>query len=97
MQRLNGVFSLSSWKSLQKRRLLKILKGLRPYYEKHHGVEILDEALEAAVKMSVRYINDRFFRIKPLTLLMKQRRKYSWRDIVRLRKQKHWKERSTIF
>ena len=28
---------------------VKILRGLRPYYEKHHGVEILDEALEAAV------------------------------------------------
>ena len=39
---------------------LDILKGLRPYYERHHGVEITDEALEAAVKMSVRYINDRF-------------------------------------
>ena len=37
---------------------IEILKGLRPYYEKHHGVEIQDEALEAAVKMSVRYIND---------------------------------------
>ena len=32
---------------------LDILKGLRPYYERHHGVEITDEALEAAVKMSV--------------------------------------------
>ena len=38
----------------------EILKGLRPYYERHHKVEISDEALEAAVKMSVRYINDRF-------------------------------------
>ena len=38
----------------------EILKGLRPYYERHLRVEILDEALEAAVKMSVRYINDRF-------------------------------------
>ena len=37
----------------------EILKGLRPYYERHHKVEISDEALEAAVKMSVRYISDR--------------------------------------
>ena len=37
---------------------LEILKGLRPLYEKHHGVTISDEALEAAVKLSVRYIND---------------------------------------
>ena len=29
---------------------VEILKGLRPYYEKHHGVKIEDEALEAAVK-----------------------------------------------
>ena len=36
---------------------LEILKGLRPYYEQHHGVAIEDSALEAAVKMSVRYIN----------------------------------------
>lgn len=39
---------------------MEILRGLRPYYEKHHGVEITDEALDAAVKMSQRYINDRF-------------------------------------
>ena len=39
---------------------IEILKGLRPYYEKHHNVRIEDEALEAAVKMSVRYVNDRF-------------------------------------
>ena len=31
---------------------MEILRGLRPYYEKHHGVEITDEALDAAVKMS---------------------------------------------
>lgn len=76
---------------------VEILKGLRPYYEKHHGVEILDEALEAAVKCPFVISMTGFFRIKPLTLLMRQRRKYNWRDIVRLRKQKHWKERSTIF
>ena len=48
---------------------LDILKGLRPYYERHHGVEITDEALEAAVKMSVRYINDRFLPDKAIDLL----------------------------
>ena len=47
----------------------EILKGLRPYYEKHHRVEILDEALEAAVKMSVRYINDRFLPDKAIDLI----------------------------
>lgn len=47
----------------------EILKGLRPYYERHHKVEVLDEALEAAVKMSVRYINDRFLPDKAIDLI----------------------------
>ena len=47
----------------------EILKGLRPYYERHHKVKILDEALEAAVKMSVRYINDRFLPDKAIDLI----------------------------
>ena len=46
-----------------------ILKGLRPYYERHHKVEISDEAFEAAVKMSVRYINDRFLPDKAIDLI----------------------------
>ncbi len=46
-----------------------ILKGLRPYYEAHHGVTIEDEALEAAVKMSVRYINDRFLPDKAVDVI----------------------------
>ena len=48
---------------------LEILKGLRPYYEKHHGVTIEDKALEAAVKMSVRYINDRFLPDKAIDII----------------------------
>lgn len=48
---------------------VSILRGLRPYYEKHHGVEITDEALEAAVKMSVRYISDRFLPDKAIDLM----------------------------
>ena len=47
----------------------EILKGLRPYYERHHKVEISDEALETAVKMSVRYINDRFLPDKAIDLI----------------------------
>ena len=46
-----------------------ILEGLRPYYEKHHGVKITDGALKAAVKMSVRYINDRFLPDKAIDLM----------------------------
>ncbi|MFQ6866474.1 ATP-dependent Clp protease ATP-binding subunit [Blautia sp.] len=48
---------------------LEILKGLRPYYEKHHGVTIEDNALEAAVQMSVRYINDRFLPDKAIDII----------------------------
>ena len=48
---------------------LEILKGLRPYYERHHKVEIQDEALEAAVKMSLRYINDRFLPDKAIDII----------------------------
>ena len=48
---------------------LEILRGLRPYYEKHHGVVIEDQALEAAVQMSVRYINDRFLPDKAIDII----------------------------
>ena len=48
---------------------VKILKGLRPAYEEHHNVTITDEALEAAVKLSVRYINDRFLPDKAIDLI----------------------------
>ena len=48
---------------------IEILKGLRPYYEKHHGVAIEDSALEAAVKMSERYINDRFLPDKAIDII----------------------------
>lgn len=48
---------------------IEILQGLRPYYEKHHGVKIEDAALEAAVKMSVRYINDRFLPDKAIDII----------------------------
>lgn len=48
---------------------MEILRGLRPYYEKHHGVEITDEALDAAVKMSQRYINDRFLPDKAIDII----------------------------
>lgn len=40
---------------------LDILRGLRPFYESHHGVKITDQALEAAVKLSARYLSERFF------------------------------------
>ena len=48
---------------------VEILKGVRPFYEKHHGVTITDEAVEAAVKLSVRYINDRFLPDKAIDVI----------------------------
>ncbi len=48
---------------------IEILKGLRPYYEEHHQVKITDEALEAAAKLSARYINDRFLPDKAIDLM----------------------------
>lgn len=47
----------------------EILKGLRPRYEDHHGVEITDEALHAAVSLSVRYINSRQLPDKAIDLM----------------------------
>lgn len=38
---------------------VKILRGLKPYYEEHHNVKFTNEAIRAAVELSVRYINDR--------------------------------------
>src|SRR5690606_9169606 len=38
---------------------IKILKGLKPYYEEHHGLTYSDDALRAAVDLSARYIGDR--------------------------------------
>jgi ATP-dependent Clp protease ATP-binding subunit ClpC len=46
-----------------------ILKGLRGQYEQHHHVTITDEAIDAAVQLSVRYINDRFLPDKAIDLL----------------------------
>ena len=48
---------------------LEILKGLREKYEAHHMVKIEDEALEAAVELSSRYITDRFMPDKAIDLI----------------------------
>ena len=48
---------------------IKILKGIRDKYEAHHGVKITDEAIEAAVELSTRYINDRFLPDKAIDLV----------------------------
>ena len=48
---------------------VEILKGLRDRYEAHHKVKITDEAIESAVKLSKRYINDRFLPDKAIDLI----------------------------
>ena len=48
---------------------IQILSGIRENYEKHHGVEITDAAVTAAVQMSARYINDRFLPDKAIDLM----------------------------
>jgi len=48
---------------------ITILKGLRTKYEEHHNLKITDEAIEAAVTLSSRYINDRFLPDKAIDLV----------------------------
>ena len=48
---------------------IDILMGLRPKYEEHHNVVITDDAVRAAVKLSKRYINDRFLPDKAIDLI----------------------------
>lgn len=48
---------------------LAILQGIKVYYEDHHHVHYSDETLEAAVRLSVRYIQDRFLPDKAIDLL----------------------------
>jgi ATP-dependent Clp protease ATP-binding subunit ClpC len=48
---------------------IEILRGLRPRYEAHHKIKITDEALEAAVKLSQRYISDRHLPDKAIDLI----------------------------
>lgn len=48
---------------------IAIVKGLRPYYEKHHGVSMDDEVVEDAVHMADRYIKDRFMPDKAIDVI----------------------------
>ena len=48
---------------------IQILHGIRDKYEAHHGVKILDEAIDAAAKLSARYITDRFLPDKAIDLI----------------------------
>lgn len=45
------------------------MKGLKPYYEKHHGVAISDEVIEDAVYMADRYVTERFMPDKAIDVI----------------------------
>ncbi len=48
---------------------IKILQGLKPYYEKHHNLEYTDEAIEVSSRLSAKYINDRFLPDKAIDVI----------------------------
>jgi len=48
---------------------IAIVKGLKPYYEKHHGVSITDEVIEDAVYMADRYVSERFMPDKAIDVI----------------------------
>ena len=48
---------------------VEMLKTLRPRYESHHGIKIEENAIEAAVRLSARYISDRFLPDKAVDLI----------------------------
>ena len=48
---------------------VQIVKGVKSKYEKHHGVQITDEAIETAVQLSVRYVTDRFLPDKAFDII----------------------------
>lgn len=60
-----------------------MLKGLRSRYEDYHKVTISDEAIEAAVTLSVRYINDRFLPDKAIDLMDEAAAKFRLKEIYR--------------
>lgn len=55
---------------------VQILEGLREQYEKHHQVKITDDAVSAAVRLSARYINDRFLPDKAIDLMDELQQRY---------------------
>lgn len=60
-----------------------MLKGLRSRYEDYHNVIITDEAIEAAVNLSVRYVNDRFLPDKAIDLVDEAAAKYHLQQVYR--------------
>lgn len=73
---------------------IQILKGIRHKYEEHHNVVISDEAVDAAVKMSERYINDRFLPDKAIDLIDEAASKLRLKDTVDSPAIKHAREKA---
>ena len=73
----------------------KILEGIRDKYEAHHNVKITDEAIEAAVNLSVRYINDRFLPDKAIDLIDEAASKLKMKTYTRPQKLKELEEKIT--
>ncbi len=72
---------------------LQILHGLKDKYEAHHGVRITDEAMEAAVDLSVRYITDRFLPDKAIDLIDEGASKLRLNNFVEPQEMKEMEER----
>ena len=64
-----------------KEETIKILEGLRERYESHHNVKITDEAIIAAVDLSIRYITDRFLPDKAIDLIDESASRVRLREI----------------
>lgn len=73
----------------------KILEGIRDKYEAHHNVKITDEAIEAAVNLSIRYINDRFLPDKAIDLIDEAASKLKMKTYTRPKKLKELEEKIT--
>jgi len=63
---------------------LKILEGIKANYENHHGVILSEEALNACVKLSTRYINDRFLPDKAIDLMDEASAKVRLKDAKKM-------------
>ena len=59
---------------------VKILKGLKKYYEKHHEVRITDAAIDQAVKLSVKYMNDKKLPDKAIDIIDCAAARYKLKD-----------------
>ena len=72
---------------------IKILQGIRDKYEAHHNVKITDEAINSAVNLSIRYINDRFLPDKAIDLIDEAASKLKMKTFTRPEKLKEQEEK----